>query len=372
TDILNRVNLSSSRRGIQNGAPSRGTVTTFKPDSHHYATPASSPSAMPVSSVFQSVSRPTTSSVAVQPLSIAVNVSGTSQTLQRPVAGYNTSGILFGVRQNSGVPQYQTGPAVNVTGLNESGFVSKRPATSEGNSVTAKKAKPNEVGAGSNSAVSPTVNSPTVTPSQNVSSKGTNAASSTIKNGGPFPRACPKCNIHFNLMDPLKNHMKYCCPDMVNNFFLGVAKTECSSPTSKTAESEKGKLIMLVNDFYYGKHEGDTQQVQQEQKTHTTFKCFSCLKVLKNNIRFMNHMKHHLELEKQSSESWESHTTCQHCYRQFPTPFQLQCHIESTHTPYESSTICKICELSFETEQVLLQHMKDNHKPGEMPYVCQV
>ncbi|XP_055664662.1 zinc finger protein 280D isoform X6 [Falco peregrinus] len=387
TYILNRVNLSSSRRGIQNGAPSRGTVTTFKPDSHHYAPPASSPSAMPVSSVFQSVSRPTTSSVAVQPLSIPVNVSGTSQTLQRPVAGClstqqmtgsssgisqpvsrpvtipvttqpvsrnitvpvvaqpvsrpvttvtaqpvvlnpdyimdsppaapdNTSGILFGVRQNSGVPQYQTGPAVNVT--------------------------------------------------------GTNASSSTIKNGGPFPRACPKCNIHFNLMDPLKNHMKYCCPDMLNNFFLGMAKTECSSTTSKTAESEKGKLIMLVNDFYYGKHEGDTQQVQQEQKTHTTFKCFSCLKVLKNNIRFMNHMKHHLELEKQSSESWESHTTCQHCYRQFPTPFQLQCHIESTHTPYESSTICKICELSFETEQVLLQHMKDNHKPGEMPYVCQV
>uniref|UniRef100_A0A663E7W0 Zinc finger protein 280D n=1 Tax=Aquila chrysaetos chrysaetos TaxID=223781 RepID=A0A663E7W0_AQUCH len=363
------------------------TVATFKPDSHHYATPASSPSAMPVSSVFQSVSRPTTSSVAVQPLSIPVNVSGTSQTLQRPVAGClstqqmpgsssgisqpvsrpvtipvttqpvsrnitvpvvaqpvsrpvttvtaqpvilnqdyimdsppaapdNTSGILFGVRQNSGVPQYETGPAVNVT--------------------------------------------------------GTNAPSSTIKNGGPFPRACPKCNIHFNLMDPLKNHMKYCCPDMINNFFLGMAKTECVSTTSKTAESEKGKLIMLVNDFYYGKHEGDTQQIQKEQKTHTTFKCFSCLKVLKNNIRFMNHMKHHLELEKQSSESWESHTTCQHCYRQFPTPFQLQCHIESTHTPYESSTICKICELSFETEQVLLQHMKDNHKPGEMPYVCQV
>lgn len=86
----------------------------------------------------------------------------------------------------------------------------------------------------------------------------------------------------------------------------------------------------------------------------------------------MNHMKHHLELEKQSSESWEKHTTCQHCYRQFPTPFQLQCHIESTHTPHEFSTICKICELSFETEQILLQHMKDNHKPGEMPYICQV
>ncbi|XP_014106815.1 PREDICTED: zinc finger protein 280D isoform X2 [Pseudopodoces humilis] len=363
------------------------TVATFKSESQHYMTPASSPSAMPAPSVFQTVPRPVTSSVAVQPLTVTVNASGTSLTLQRPVTGClstqqmpgsssgiaqpvsrpvtipvttqpvsrnntvpvvaqsisrpettataqpvilnqdyimdsppdapdNTSGILFGVRHNSGVPQYQTGPAVNVT--------------------------------------------------------GTNAVSSAIKNGGPFPRACPKCNIHFNLMDPLKNHMKYCCPDMVNNFFLGMGQTECLSTTSKTTESEKGKLIMLVNDFYYGKDEGDLQQVQQEQKTHTTFKCISCLKVLKNNIRFMNHMKHHLELEKQSNESWESHTTCQHCYRQFPTPFQLQCHIESTHTPYESSTICKICELSFETEQVLLQHMKDNHKPGEMPYVCQV
>ncbi|NXB11826.1 Z280D protein, partial [Cnemophilus loriae] len=367
TDILNRVNLSSPRRGIQNGAPSRGTVATFKSESQHYATPASSPGAMPAPSVFQTVPRPVTSSVAVQPLSVADYIMDSP-----PDAPDNTSGILFGVRQNSGVPQYQTGPAVNVTGLNESRFVPKPPATSKGDSVTPKQGKLNEVGARNSSAFSPTGNCPAVTQAQNESSNGTNAASSTIKNGGPFPRACPKCNIHFNLMDPLKNHMKYCCPDMVNNYFPGMVKTECLSTTSKTTESEKGKLIMLVNDFYYGKDEGDLQQVQQEQKTHTTFKCISCLKVLKNNIRFMNHMKHHLELEKQSNESWESHTTCQHCYRQFPTPFQLQCHIESTHTPYESSTICKICELSFDTEQVLLQHMKDNHKPGEMPYVCQV
>lgn len=74
---------------------------------------------------------------------------------------------------------------------------------------------------------------------------------------------------------------------MVNNFFPGIVKTESLS-TSKTVEYEKGKLIMLVNDFYYGKDEGDLQQVQQEQKTHTTFKCISCLKVLKNNIRYLN------------------------------------------------------------------------------------
>ncbi|NXP44204.1 Z280D protein, partial [Heliornis fulica] len=372
TDILNRVNLSSSRRGIQNGAPSRGTVTTFKTDSHHYATSGSSPTAMPVSSVFQSVSRPTVSSV--QPLSIPDYIMDSA-----PAAPDNTSGLLFGVRQNSGIPQYETGPAVNVTAC--VGAVLPLMCSTVGTRSSEVRYLNiecfQELGCGAVQDNLIYVYSNKYSASEFSILKyfkflDTDDMSNAIKNGGPFPRACPKCNIHFNLMDPLKNHMKYCCPDMINNFFPGVAKTECLSTTSKTAESEKGKLIMLVNDFYYGKHEGDTQQVQQEQKTHTTFKCFSCLKVLKNNIRFMNHMKHHLELEKQSSESWESHTTCQHCYRQFPTPFQLQCHIESTHTPYESSTICKICELSFETEQVLLQHMKDNHKPGEMPYVCQV
>jgi hypothetical protein len=68
------------------------------------------------------------------------------------------------------------------------------------------------------------------------------------------------------------------------NEVLGFGKTEISNAT-QVVDSEKGKLIMLVNDFYYGKHEGD---VQEEQKTHTTFKCFSCLKILKNNIRYVN------------------------------------------------------------------------------------
>ena len=86
----------------------------------------------------------------------------------------------------------------------------------------------------------------------------------------------------------------------------------------------------------------------------------------------MTHVRNHLELERQKGDGWEIHTTCQHCRRQFPTPFQLQCHIESVHASREPSAVCKICELSFETDQVLLQHMKDSHKPGEMPYVCRL
>ncbi|XP_067105013.1 zinc finger protein 280C [Osmerus mordax] len=172
-----------------------------------------------------------------------------------------------------------------------------------------------------------------------------------------FRKPCPKCRHVFFSQDILNSHMKSCCPHLVHLF-----QFPCQVSS---------KRIMLVKDFYYGIHEGDKNK-QQGIKTNTTFKCQSCLKVLKNNVRFMNHMKHHLELEKQNSESWESHTTCQHCYRQYTTPFQLQCHIESAHSPFESSTNCKICELAFESEQVLLEHMKDNHKPGEMPYMCQV
>ncbi|CAI5793102.1 finger 280D isoform X1 [Podarcis lilfordi] len=404
TYILNRVNPSSPRIGMQNGAPKRGAVA--------------------VSPGFPSATRPVTSTLAVQPQPRVSNVSGTSQVLQRPLSGCsslqeaakastgisqpinrsattqslarnlgipvmaqspsrpvatvtaqpvslnrvipnNPLPVAFDLRQNSGVTQCQSGSAVTKTApcMYAVTCLSKRPSTSEAHSINPKKPKADEAVSGSDS---PSVISPNDT---SLLQKG--IASSNVKHGAPFPQACPKCNIHFNLLEPLKNHIKYCCPDMAHTF-LGITQTDSSGTSSKMAETEKGKLIMLVNDFYYGKHEGNVQQVRQEQKTHTTFKCASCMKLLKSNIRFMNHMKHHLELEKQNSESWESHTTCQHCYRQFPTPFQLQCHIESSHTPHESSTLCKICELSFETEQVLLQHMKDNHKPGEMPYVCQV
>ncbi|CAM9700213.1 unnamed protein product, partial [Rangifer tarandus platyrhynchus] len=148
----------------------------------------------------------------------------------------------------------------------------------------------------------------------------------------------------------------------------GLEKTDFLTLTSqsKTVDPMKGKLIMLLDDFYYGQHTGNGQP---ESKTHTAFNCLSSLRVLKN-VKFMTHVRNHLELEKQKGDSWETHTTCQHCHRQFPTPFQLQCHVESVHTCREPSTVCKICELSFETDQVLLQHMKDSHKPGKMPYVC--
>eukprot|EP00062_Callorhinchus_milii_P002314 gi/632938378/ref/XP_007904734.1/ PREDICTED: zinc finger protein 280D isoform X3 [Callorhinchus milii] len=298
--------------GIQNGGLSRGMMVSFNSGSSstQSTNQQSGASALSNSSTmagYQPVGRPPTASLTTQPMKLTQGfvLKDTSSS-----ASQSSGGVLFNARPNPSVTRYQSQPTI--------------PAVS--------------------------------------------GTQSNIKNGVPVPRACPKCNIHFNILDSLRQHMVFCCPDLVSSYCPVPSSEHC---LNMLEETESGKLIMLVNDFYYGKDDGEAHQILPDQKTNTTFKCYSCLKILKNNIRFMNHMKHHMELEKQSSESWENHTTCQHCYRQFPTPFQLQCHIETAHSPYESTTICRICELSYESEQVLLQHMKDNHKPGEMPYVCQ-
>ncbi|XP_041444249.1 zinc finger protein 280D isoform X2 [Xenopus laevis] len=288
----------------------------------------------------------------------------------------NSTNVMYTLQPSTTLTQYQDAHPLSATasiGRSNITITEKRTAQIEISDDSPKKTKNGENECSSRLTDLPaSVKSPTLPQSSPTKVNAGTSSGTTPKHGPPFPRACPKCNIHFNLLEPLRKHMKFCCPDKVDHFFSGVANNKAVNPRRMIAYAEKGKLIMLVSDFYYGRCGGDLHLTKKEKKTHTTFKCFICHKVLKNNIRFMNHMKHHLELEKQSSESWENHTTCHHCYRQFPTPFQLQCHIESSHTLYESSTICKICELSFEAEQILLQHMKDNHKPGEMPYVCQV
>ncbi|NWT30534.1 POGZ protein, partial [Cardinalis cardinalis] len=211
-------------------------------------------------------------------------------------------------------------------------------------------------------------------------------------------KVCPKCDSQFRVTEALRGHMCYCCPELVE--FLKKRKSLDSEPAPPSAKAPspaqgaapappptppkaapepgeggadpaQAKLIMLVDEFYYGRDGGKGVAVPPCPRVPTSFRCPHCTKRLKNNIRFMNHMKHHVELDQQNGEV-DVHTICQHCYRHFSTPFQLQCHLENVHSPYESSTKCKICEWAFESEPLFLQHMKDTHKPGEMPYVCQV
>ncbi|XP_056401721.1 pogo transposable element with ZNF domain isoform X3 [Hyla sarda] len=243
-----------------------------------------------------------------------------------------------------------------------------------------------------NNGTSPNVG--TIQRSVPLESLGLKAAPSgaQMENPDPSRKYCPRCQTPFRVLEALRGHMCYCCPDLVDFSKKGKSDSEPTPqttpdktpstpsgpvpPAAKTQENpaddaSQGKLIMLVDDFYYGRDIGQTYQMQGLPKVATTFRCAHCSKRLKNNIRFMNHMRHHVELDQQNGEV-DGHTTCQHCYRQFSTPFQLQCHLENVHSSYESTTKCKICEWAFDSEPLFLQHMKDTHKPGEMPYMCQV
>ncbi|XP_059942703.1 zinc finger protein 280C isoform X2 [Mesoplodon densirostris] len=352
SNILNRSSPRPSSNGTKNETVRRGVTGDFQPTSEYYRHPTSDPvAALP----------------RFHPESTSSHSSGIVQSMSEPDFTKNpsqgdlddSSDLVFDLTQDT-IPPCQ--------GLDETPRIIECSSISNGISVNPEEPKTSERVSDRNPCASLSLNhSPSVTSSHILISKGTNTSPSLYRTAAPLLRSCPKCNVQFNLLDPLKYHMKRCCPDMVNEF-LEMLKVQLSCIEDKN-DAENGKLIMLVSDFYYGRHEG---AVDVEEKTYKTYKCFSCLKVLKNNIRFMNHVKHHLELEKQNNESLEAYPTCQHCYRPYPTPFQLQCHVEKTHTLYEFSTVCKICELSFETEHFLLQHMKATHKPGEMPYVCQV
>ncbi|XP_049475047.1 zinc finger protein 280B-like [Panthera uncia] len=348
SNILNRVTPGSCSRRKKYGHLRKGTTCKLQPISH--VTPVSEAvTALPVS---ESESRSTESPIIIEPLSKSDYKSNSPQVVPNSSSELCSPLITF---TNS--LQHPGGAALSVGGMNKSPCISKQLSTAEVNNVNPKRLKLSDgIIGGHASALSPSGIFHTVTAEQSTPSNSVHTSLSHVQNGAPFPTAFPKDSVHFKPTDPAKENRQ------AKTDFLRLASQ------NQVVDPKKGSLVILLRDFYYGQHKGDGQP---EQKTHTTFKCLSCLKVLKN-VKFMNHMKHHLELEKQRGDSWESYTTCQHCHRQFPTPFQLQCHIESVHTTQEPSTVCRICELSFKTDQILLQHMKDNHKPGEMPYVCQV
>ncbi|XP_034355829.1 pogo transposable element with ZNF domain isoform X4 [Arvicanthis niloticus] len=375
----------------QNPAPGLGTMVT-------------QPVLRPVQ-VMQNANHVTSSPVASQP--IFITTQGFPVRNVRPVQNaMNQVGIVLNVQQG------QTVRPITLVPVSIASFVTvKRPGVTGENS--------NEVAKLVNTlnTIPSLGQSPgPVVMSNNSSAHRTSGPESSMKVTSSIPvfdlqdggrKICPRCNAQFRVTEALRGHMCYCCPEMVEYQKKGksldaepsapsaakpsspektapVTSTPSStpipalSPPTKVPEPNENagdtvqtKLIMLVDDFYYGRDGGKAAQLTSFPKVATSFRCPHCTKRLKNNIRFMNHMKHHVELDQQNGEV-DGHTICQHCYRQFSTPFQLQCHLENVHSPYESTTKCKICEWAFESEPLFLQHMKDTHKPGEMPYVCQV
>nr|XP_039258768.1 uncharacterized protein LOC120335338 isoform X2 [Styela clava] len=126
---------------------------------------------------------------------------------------------------------------------------------------------------------------------------------------------------------------------------------------------------MTVSDYFYGIVDEKTVKLKTVNRRCN---CYSCGKTLRNNIRFMSHLRHKIinEWEKKSPAS--DIVVCQHCYRHYDSPFQLQCHVENVHGSLPAACSCRICELHFVSERTFLFHMKDKHVHNELPYVCKV
>ncbi|KAJ1057334.1 hypothetical protein K5549_022098, partial [Capra hircus] len=319
SNILNRVTPGSCSRRERYGH--------FRKDNAHKLQPVTAKTVLPVS---DSESRSTLSSVIIEPLSEADYKNISPQIVPNSFSELCSPLITF-----TSSLQHPVETAVSAGDMNKSPHVSKQLSTSETNSTNPKRPKLSDgIIREYSLTLSPSGIFHTLTTEQSTPDS-VHTSLSHVQNGEPFPTAFPRDNVHCKPVSPLGEN--------------GLKKTDFPSLASqnKIVDPTEGNLIVLFRDFCYRQHIGDGQP---EPKTHTAFKCLSCLNVLKN-VKFLNHMKHHLE---------------------FPTPFQLQCHTESVHTLQDLSAVCKICQLYFETDQVLLQHVKDSHKPGEMPYVCQI
>ncbi|KAG7225226.1 hypothetical protein INR49_014616 [Caranx melampygus] len=175
-----------------------------------------------------------------------------------------------------------------------------------------------------------------------------------------------------------------------------------SSPKKEQTEPEpsppQGKLVILVEDFYYGSDPRRTSkktvhwmgglldrtaastaprcsattssEIHTDTQTYIVFTEYRLRTGVSLYLRLMSHMRQHLSTTSQEdtdSMSSSSVSSCPHCFRHFLTPFKLQCHVEAVHSQCESTVTCRICELEFGSEPAFLWHMKTTHKPGEMP-----
>ncbi|XP_072037885.1 uncharacterized protein [Amphiura filiformis] len=120
---------------------------------------------------------------------------------------------------------------------------------------------------------------------------------------------------------------------------------------------------------HYGFKKGK-KKYDDDTTSQPKFSCHHCNRRINSNIRFMQHIKNHLEKERQHTFSLNDMINCEHCYKRFRTPFERQCHIEKFHM--KTDHVCGVCELSFENSKVLVQHLEEKHPSLQMPYICKI
>lgn len=149
------------------------------------------------------------------------------------------------------------------------------------------------------------------------------------------------------------------------------AKRPAASVTASAAKRQKGpdpKDAQKEND-HYGFKKGK-KKFDDDSVSNPKFSCHHCNRRIASNLRFMQHIKNHLDKERQHTFSLNDMINCEHCYKRFRTPFERQCHIEKFHMKTDFK--CGVCELSFENSKTLVQHLEEKHPALQMPYICKI
>ncbi|XP_076324819.1 uncharacterized protein LOC143232805 isoform X3 [Tachypleus tridentatus] len=168
-----------------------------------------------------------------------------------------------------------------------------------------------------------------------------------------------------------KNDLKY------RREYKGQVKRPAESPVQKASPSpppaKKSKpdetVYVVLSEYYYAKQEGDSEAIAKESKENINFKCHFCKKLIENNIKLMKHINCHFENTRQKNPDLSDLTQCKYCFRDFETPFSMQCHVDTVHMKTDTLT-CLICNQAFTSRAALTAHMKALHVECEMPYIC--
>lgn len=140
----------------------------------------------------------------------------------------------------------------------------------------------------------------------------------------------------------------------------------------ETGEKTGAQNCVILDEYYYATKEASHEHSQPlETRGDFCFKCPICKKLITNNVKTVKHISNHIEGSRQRNPDLSDLTICKYCFREFETPYSMQCHVEAAHLKPDG-IVCRICSQEFDLVPSLIDHMKFYHNPSEMPYSCQL
>ncbi|XP_065310106.1 uncharacterized protein row isoform X1 [Dermacentor albipictus] len=160
--------------------------------------------------------------------------------------------------------------------------------------------------------------------------------------------------------------------DMAADQSKAAAKSEPGEETVNKGEKTGAQNCVILDEYYYARKKPCPAENQLvETRGDFCFKCPICKKLITNNIKTVKHITNHIEGSRQRNPDLTDLTICKYCFKEFETPYSMQCHTEAAHLKPDG-IVCKICSQEFDLVSSLIDHMKIYHNPSEMPYSCQL